>query len=646
MKSSRDARQYLNDLADVRRKEGMVEDLERKVKEPDYEYPERGFEKMGAVQTREGVIFTAAVKKGTSAHLVLYRKGSEEILTEIPFPEKRLMGDAAAVLVKYPAAGKYEYNFRIDGKVVQDPYAQVLNGTCEFGAEQESEHAVRCGIPTGKYDWEGDVRPGIPYEDAVMYNLHVRGFTKQKNSGVRHKGTFQGIIEKSDYLGRLGVNQIKLMPAYDFRELETVRGHVDYRSPSELPKRMNYWGYTGGSHFAPKCAYAATSNPVKEFKDMVKAMHQRGIEVLMEFYFGEDINPRYVVDCLTHWVEEYHVDGFHILGNQTLSNLIAKDPLFSETKLLNIYFPVDEIYGEKHLPRFRTTAECNDGFMIDARRFLKGDEECLRSFTERMSRNPKGSGLINYITNHDGFTMHDMVSYEERHNEENGEQNRDGRMQNYSWNCGEEGMTRKKKILELRRKQMRNAFCMLLFSAATPMLLAGDEIENSQGGNNNPYCLDNETSWVDWRGWKSGKSAMFAFVKELIAFRKAHPVLHMEQQLQKTDSLSCGFPGFSCHGSRAWYGDFDGLSRQIGMMYCGKYAGTDEFLYIAYNMHWTEREFAIPHIPKDYQWKVAVDTEVGVYQETEQPLLVNAKKAVVKPRTVMVFIGRKKQDVE
>lgn len=613
--------------------------------ELEYTYPKQKFDRMGAVPGKDGVIFTASIPEGTPAFLILYRRNSEEIVAEIPFPKERIVGNAAAVMVKNCCAAKHEYNFRISGEIVQDPYARVLRGEGDFGTLPKGDHTVRCGIVQEIYDWEGDTAPEIPYEDVIMYNLHVRGFTRQKNSGVRHKGTFRGIMEKTEYLKQLGINQIKLMPAYDFWEMETVKTHADYRSPSDMPKRMNYWGYTKACHFAPKRVYAASANPVREFKDFVKMMHRSGIEVLMEFYFGETVNPRYVVDCLLYWKEEYHVDGFHILGNQALSNLIAADPLFSDTKLLNTYFPVDEIYGTRMAPENRMVAECNSGFLNDVRRFLKGEEECLRMFAERMSRNPEGSGLINYLTDHDGFTMYDLVSYEERHNEENGEQNRDGIMQNYSWNCGEEGATRKKKIQELRRRQMRNAYCMLLFSAATPMLLAGDEIENSQGGNNNPYCLDNEVSWIDWKGWKSGRSRMYAFVRDLIAFRKTHPILHRKKALTRTDSLSCGFPDLSYHGNRAWYGDFDSPNRQIGMMYCGQYAGSDEFLYIAYNMYGMERQFAIPHIPKEYQWYVAVDTGIGVYQEEEMPLLENARLAVVSPHTVMVFVGRR-QHVE
>ena len=527
-----------------------------------------------------------------------------------------------------------------------DPYAKVLIGTGKFGEEHPEGHEVRCAMIAGNYDWEDDRKPQITYEDAVMYSFHVRGFTKQRYSGVRHKGTFLGITEKAEYFKELGINQIKLMPAYEFTEMESVKTHARYRKEEELPKRLNYWGYTKAFHFAPKRAYAATKDPVREFKDMVKTMHRLGIEVLMEFYFPEGCSPRYITECLQYWVQEYHVDGFHVRGVQGICNLMATDPLFADTKLLNIYFPVEEIYGKKNLPKKRMVAECNDGFMIDVRRFLKGDEESLKAFAERMRRNPKGSGLINYIASHDGFTLCDLVSYEERHNEDNGEQNRDGRVQNYSWNCGEEGKSRKKKILELRNRQMKNAWCMLLLSAGTPMILAGDEFCNSQLGNNNPYCLDNEISWLDWKVYKSGNSEMFRFVKDLIAFRKKHKILHMGQELSMTDSLSCGFPGISYHSSSAWYGELDGQNRKIGVMYCGKYADEDELIYIAYNMHWMEHTFALPALPGGYRWNVALDTSEGILEEDKWRLLPDSRQVQVSSRTVIVLIGRKHKDVK
>ena len=604
------------------------------------------FQAMGAVPVKDGIVFSMERKNNEEASLLLYKKGSKEVIQEIPFPATNTIGDIVCVKAEKIASARYEYNFCIDGKVTLDPYAKVLIGTGKFGEEHPEGHEVRCAMIAGNYDWEDDRKPQIAYEDAVMYSFHVRGFTKQRYSGVRHKGTFLGITEKAEYFKELGINQIKLMPAYEFTEMESVKTHARYRKEEELPKRLNYWGYTKAFHFAPKRAYAATKDPVREFKDMVKTMHRLGIEVLMEFYFPEGCSPRYITECLQYWVQEYHVDGFHVRGVQGICNLMATDPLFSDTKLLNIYFPVEEIYGKKNLPKKRMVAECNDGFMIDVRRFLKGDEESLKAFAERMRRNPKGSGLINYIASHDGFTLCDLVSYEERHNEDNGEQNRDGRVQNYSWNCGEEGKSRKKKILELRNRQMKNAWCMLLLSAGTPMILAGDEFCNSQLGNNNPYCLDNEISWLDWKGYKSGNSEMFRFVKNLIAFRKKHKILHMGQELSMTDSLSCGFPGISYHSSSAWYGELDGQNRKIGVMYCGKYADEDELIYIAYNMHWMEHTFALPALPGGYRWNVALDTSEGILEEDKWRLLPDSRQVQVSSRTVIVLIGRKHKDVK
>lgn len=604
------------------------------------------FQAMGAVPVKDGIVFSMERKNNEEASLLLYKKGSKEVIQEIPFPATNTIGDIVCVKAEKIASARYEYNFCIDGKVTLDPYAKVLIGTGKFGEEHPEGHEVRCAMIAGNYDWEDDRKPQIAYEDAVMYSFHVRGFTKQRYSGVRHKGTFLGITEKAEYFKELGINQIKLMPAYEFTEMESVKTHARYRKEEELPKRLNYWGYTKAFHFAPKRAYAATKDPVREFKDMVKTMHRLGIEVLMEFYFQEGCSPRYITECLQYWVQEYHVDGFHVRGVQGICNLMATDPLFADTKLLNIYFPVEEIYGKKNLPKKRMVAECNDGFMIDVRRFLKGDEESLKAFAERMRRNPKGSGLINYIASHDGFTLCDLVSYEERHNEDNGEQNRDGRVQNYSWNCGEEGKSRKKKILELRNRQMKNAWCMLLLSAGTPMILAGDEFCNSQLGNNNPYCLDNEISWLDWKGYKAGNSEMFRFVKDLIAFRKKHKILHMGQELSMTDSLYCGFPGISYHSSSAWYGELDGQNRKIGVMYCGKYADEDELIYIAYNMHWMEHTFALPALPGGYRWNVALDTSEGIWEEDKWRLLPDSRQVQVSSRTVIVLIGRKHKDVK
>ena len=602
----------------------------------------------GVSRKTAGINFAVEIPCGISASLVLYRKGAALPEVEIPFTEEHRTGRMCAILISGLKPDKYEYNFRAAGKIMQDPFARVIRGREKFGAPvSEDEHAVRCGFLSEKeYDWKEDTAPQIPYNEMILYKVHVRGYTKQAKLSPRKKGTFAGLVEMIPYWKEMGINAIELMPAYEFQECtcKETAGSMAVRSKKD--DRINYWGYAQGFYFAPKASYCATREPDREFRDMVHALHQAGIECIMEMYFPENTPSLQVVRSLWMWKLFYHVDGFHVRGVQGICNLMATDPLFADTKLLNIYFPVEEIYGKKNLPKKRMVAECNDGFMIDVRRFLKGDEESLKAFAERMRRNPKGSGLINYIASHDGFTLCDLVSYEERHNEDNGEQNRDGRVQNYSWNCGEEGKSRKKKILELRNRQMKNAWCMLLLSAGTPMILAGDEFCNSQLGNNNPYCLDNEISWLDWKGYKSGNSEMFRFVKNLIAFRKKHKILHMGQELSMTDSLSCGFPGISYHSSSAWYGELDGQNRKIGVMYCGKYADEDELIYIAYNMHWMEHTFALPALPGGYRWNVALDTSEGILEEDKWRLLPDSRQVQVSSRTVIVLIGRKHKDVK
>ena len=589
------------------------------------------FQAMGAVPVKDGIVFSMERKNNEEASLLLYKKGSKEVIQEIPFPATNTIGDIVCVKAEKIASARYEYNFCIDGKVTLDPYAKVLIGTGKFGEEHPEGHEVRCAMIAGNYDWEDDRKPQIAYEDAVMYSFHVRGFTKQRYSGVRHKGTFLGITEKAEYFKELGINQIKLMPAYEFTEMESVKTHARYRKEEELPKRLNYWGYTKAFHFAPKRAYAATKDPVREFKDMVKTMHRLGIEVLMEFYFPEGCSPRYITECLQYWVQEYHVDGFHVRGVQGICNLMATDPLFADTKLLNIYFPVEEIYGKKNLPKKRMVAECNDGFMIDVRRFLKGDEESLKAFAERMRRNPKGSGLINYIASHDGFTLCDLVSYEERHNEDNGEQNRDGRVQNYSWNCGEEGKSRKKKILELRNRQMKNAWCMLLLSAGTPMILAGDEFCNSQLGNNNPYCLDNEISWLDW-GRLGQYKDIFRFFQYMIRFRRTHRLVRAN-----VSGGACGFPDVSFHGVKPWCSSFAEYERYVGVMFAGQEEGKGpQTVYIASNAYWEALDVELPALPGAMAWEVAADT----WEELPAPGPLEGGGFRIRPRTVMVLVGK------
>ncbi len=613
---------------------------------------------------KDGVHFGCYAAGEEPPALILYKKGTEEIAARLPFPEKETAGGLYTMKVAFQPAD-YEYNFSEDGTVYTDPWAKRIAGRETFGAMPgNTPHSLRGAFPEEGYDWGGDALPQIPYHEAVMYHLHVRGFTKQKGSGTRKKGTFAGLRDKIPYLKQLGVNQVRLMPVYEFAEMVsripkeqagTVPGRTDLqdgaaddarRSPQVAEAmesleqyRMNYWGYGEDAfYFAPKASYAWTKRPDVEFKDMVRAFHAEGMEVLLEFSFPDEVDFCRIAQCLNYWATEYHVDGFAVMARDSAIAELAGLPLFRNRKLICTWYPDARKQG-----RGRFLAEANDGFMNDCRRLLKGDEQFLRAFSYQLRCNPANCGRINYMTNHDGFTLLDLVSYDRKYNMDNGEYNRDGSEFNYSWNCGEEGPTRRRDIRALRMRQRKNAFAMLLFSQGTPMLLAGDEFGNSQNGNNNPYCHDSELTWTDWTAAR-GNQELSRFVQEAIAYRRAHKVLHQESEPQCMDYRSLGYPDLSFHGERAWYGDFEQMGRGLGCLYCGEYAGEDGFLYIAYNFNWIPQEFALPLLPKGLGWHVAMDTsrKDSFLARDEQTALEEETKAFSVPaRTIVVLEGRK-----
>ena len=310
---------------------------------------------------------------------------------------------------------------------------------------------------------------------------------------------------------------------------------------------LNYWGYGKACFFAPKASYSASGNPVREMKELVRELHKNGIELILEFYFPYMTSPALVRDCVKHWVSEYHIDGVHVNAQDTPLICLSWEPLLSRTKIMSEYFPLERIYESDYQPTFRRLAEYNDDFMIKARRFLKGDEDTLWQISESMRRNPAQQAVINYIACHNGFTLADAVSYDVKHNEDNGEDNRDGTDCNHSCNYGEEGPTSKKALQSLRRRQMRNAFLILLLSQGVPAVYGGDEMGNSQRGNNNAYCQDNEISWIQWSRKKYDRQ-MQEFVREAIAFRGRHAAFGRRKPYVMSDYLSKGMPDLSYHG--------------------------------------------------------------------------------------------------
>jgi isoamylase len=548
---------------------------------------------------------------------------------------------------------RYEYNYRIGNEVIQDPYAVYLSGAEKFGQPQtEDTDIIRCGFRNEKYRWQDDSFQPCSLSDSIIYKLQVREYTMQKNSGVRLKGTFKGLEQKIAYLKDMGVTAVLLMPAYDYREIERKRSagrrpEPAYAYKESAPGKINCWGYTGEAcYFAPKASFCATDRPVREFSHLVDTLHQAGMECLMEFYFDGSVSPSVMLDILRYWKLKYHVDGFHLMGSGICQEVLVRDALLSRTKLF--FHDVDGGYlYQGKIPAFKNVSEYNEGFLYCMRHLLKSDENMLEDFIYRNRRNPKETGIINYLADQDGFTMMDMVSYDEKHNEDNGEDNRDGMEYNCSWNCGAEGPTRKRTVRELRLQQLKNAFLLLLLSQGTPLIFQGDEFGNSQKGNNNAWCQDNDIGWVDWSAFKSNR-ALYEFVKEAIAFRKKYYILHMQEELKGVDYRALGYPDLSYHGAQAWYAPCERNLRHLGMMYCGDYGKQEkEFLFVAYNLHWMPHEFALPNLPKGSVWKFVASTsrqEGKVFTEEEVKTAKQkgkGKKAVEVPsRTIAILIGK------
>ena len=567
---------------------------------------------MGVTVIGDEVNFAITAKYGSNCQVVLYEKGKDEEVARIPFENAQVIGNVYAMSVSGLDYSKYYYNFSVDGEIVTDEYAKALSGKKNWGKACDNLKGI---IINDDYDWQQDAPLNIPFDETILYRMHVRGFTKHATSKVKHKGTYLGIVEKIPYLKELGINMIELMPAYEFNEIKkenatSMKGQFAIESPV-----LNYWGYTDGYAFAPKASFAWTNTPggeVEEFKYLVRELHKNGIEISMEFFFPQGTNPKLILDCLHYWVMEYHIDGIHANCEEAVMRMVETDNLLCTTKIFTYSFSNNtDFYGRKS--EIRNIANFNDDFMVCARRFIKGDEDMLNTMAYKIKANPPGVAVVNYVANHNTFTLYDTVSYDRKYNEANGENNRDGAVYNYSWNCGAEGDTRKRKIMDLRKRQIKNALCLVFLSQGVPMLYAGDEMCNSQKGNNNPYCLDNEISWTNWNTNAMAKEIL-EFTKNIIAFRKKHKVLHLSQETRQMDYKSDGLPDMSYHGSKAWYADFSHFDRHFSVMYCGKYAlldkaGEEQDIYIAYNMYWENQEFGVPSVRNKKKWHLEFSTD-------------------------------------
>nr|MCR4717060.1 glycogen debranching enzyme [Lachnospiraceae bacterium] len=537
----------------------------------------------------------------------------------------------------------------------------------------------------------------IPMEDLIIYEMHVRGFTKDDSSKVKHPGTFDGIIEKIPYLKELGVNAVELMPIFEFDEMADKRV-VDNHEV------MNYWGYNTVCFFAPNTSYTARVEYNKEgteLKEMVQTLNANGIEVILDVVFnhtaegneegpffsfkGLDNNIYYmltpdgkyynfsgcgntvncnhpivqqmILDCLRYWVTNYRVDGFRfdlasILGRNEdgspmssppLLQSLAFDPILGQVKLIAEAWDAGGLYQVGSFPAWNRWAEWNGRYRDDMRRFLKGDEGLTKAAGIRMIGSPdlypyehRGKNAsINFLNCHDGFTLYDMYAYNQKHNEANGWDNTDGANDNNSWNCGVEGETTDIEVNALRKKLCKNAFAALMLSRGTPMFYAGDEFLNTQYGNNNAYCQDNKISWLDWKLLDKNKD-MYAFVKHLIEFRKRHAVIRKD-----LNPCSLHFPFTSIHSSVPWDEDFNEDKRVLGVMYAGRDSkgGKDDIVYVAINAYWEDQEIELPDLFGKWKWKQVLDTAAEKYKCSRK---VSADRhCVLQARSLAVFVNDK-----
>ncbi len=610
---------------------------------------------LGVNQTEEGVVILFR-SSGDEVDLILENADGSES-EKIALNKEDRTGDVFRLELSCTDLTELTYRFEVDGKPADDPQARIVIGREKWNDVSRFGKPLKFKVMKDDFDWGDDVPPEIPYSETIIYRLHVRGFTNHPSSKVKDKGTYAGITEKIPYLKGLGVTAVELMPVTEFDEIMSTGNDGSPMSSPQPSGLVNYWGYGPSFKYALKSAYASGDgmSPENEFKTMVKSLHSAGLECITEMYYTGSETPDEVLGALRYWVEEYHVDGFKLSGFAP-TDMIAADPFLSRTKLIaeswqNIpdkgagYYrmPGDHVISvkEKHL------AECNTGFEDDMRRFLKGDEGMINALEFRTRNNPASFAVINYMASTNGFTMMDMVSYERKHNEGNGENNRDGSDVNYSWNCGAEGPTRKRKVTDLRKRQLMNAYLLLFLSQGVPMILAGDEFGNSKGGNNNSWCQDNDTSWLNWKLLDTNRD-LFNFVKSLIAFRKAHPIFHMEFEPRIMDYRSLGLPDVSYHGEKAWRPEYENFRREFGILYFGAYAkkpdGTgDDTFFVIYNMHWEPHKIGIPRLPKGNLWHVLCDTSKGLaaadMRSCDPEPVPDQLEFEAAPRSITVLVG-------
>lgn len=587
---------------------------------------------LGVTVIKEGVQF-ALETDSEKAGVELIDKTTKESY-KIPFDYKEKTGRICSIIIKNLDINRYNYRFYSNKEFFVDPYANKVLGNEIFGVKDDSYSLTGAFVSHESFDWGNDEKPRISYKDTIMYLLHVRGFTAHNSSKVKYKGTVEGIVQKIPHLKELGITSVELMPSYEFEEYVKPVKKLSKIEPFENPDKINYWGYKEGFYYAPKASYCA-ADPVSSFKNFVKEMHKAGLEVIMQFYFPDEVEAWKKIDVLRFWLINYHVDGFHLKGNNIPLHVIISDPIFADTKLFYDYIPENDIYKYDYLPDERYLYNYSDSFMYTMRKVLKGDEDTLKDLVYYTRFIPEKSATVNFFTNYYGFTLNDLVSFDRKHNEANGENNRDGADFNNSWNCGVEGKTRKPQIMSLRKRMIKNAIFLLMFSKGTPLITAGDEFMRTQNGNNNPYCIDDETTYVNWNLNTTNKE-IYEFTKEMISFRKNSYNNLLQRDFSMLDRHKIGYPDMSYHQEEAWKAELFSYNRHLGVMYSDfdKDSGEITLTYIAYNFYWKDIEFSLPFVQGENEWKAIVSTGYCVKKESDEQ---NIDKFLIEKRSVALF---------
>lgn len=675
-----------------------------------------GFFRMyGACVASNGVSFTINSHGATRCTLLLFKPQAPKPYARIPFPDSYRIGDTYSMLVFDIKPDEFEYAFSFDGpyepakgllfneeNVLLDPYSRAVTGQRKWGEKPEGgkDFEYRARVVKSSFDWGNIKQLEQPFEDLVIYETHVRGYTKDKSSGVSAPGTFAGLKDKIPYLKDLGINAVELMPIFEFDEMESAR-------VVDGVQLYNYWGYNTVSFFAPNTSYAFNeehNHEGDELKSLIKALKENGIEVILDVVFnhtaeGNEMGPcfsfkgidnnvyymltpdahyynfsgcgnvmncnhpvvrSFIIDCLRHWAIEYRVDGFRfdlasILGrdqngapmaNPPILESLAFDPVLGKMKLIAEAWDAGGLYQVGSFPSWNRWAEWNGRYRDDMRSFLKGDDGMAGNAITRItgsrdlyspeSRGHKAS--VNFMTCHDGFTLYDLYSYNEKHNEKNGWNNTDGENNGHSWNCGAEGETDDPNVNGLRRRLIKNAFAALLCSRGPAMFFAGDEFCNTQFGNNNAYCQDNIISWLDWSRLEKFKE-IHDFVRHMIQFRKEHPILR-----KMTKPSSCQFPEISVHNGTPFNASTDYKTKLIGIMYAGRNEEDteDDIVFYCMNAYWEPLVMQLPVLPNGKHWHVDTNTNAEYFDGedfTAKTELLGVNTIRVPARTTIILVA-------